>query len=130
MNERIKELRKNLNLSQEDFAKKLGLKSRGKIANIEFGKIDVDNDFASLICRTFNVNEKWLHCGEGPMFLPEIDEEAAYVGQLLSDEDNPLYDTIKAIMKTYKEMGPKEQEILKAFAKAFRNNLMKKESQD
>ena len=39
MKDRIKELRVKLGLSQEDFAKKLGLKSRGKIANIEFGKI-------------------------------------------------------------------------------------------
>lgn len=129
MNERIKKLRKSLDLSQEDFAKQLGLKSRGKIANIEFGKIEVDDDFASLICKQFNVSEKWLQTGEGEMFLPELDEEAVFVSQLLSGEDNPLYDIIKAIMKTYSELGPKEQEILKSFAKNFKNNV-KKESQD
>ena len=37
MDERLKELRKYLGLSREDFAKKLGLKSRGKIENIELG---------------------------------------------------------------------------------------------
>ena len=38
MNERIKELRKALGLSREEFANKLGLKSRGKIENIELGR--------------------------------------------------------------------------------------------
>ena len=46
MKDRIKQLRKELGLSQDDFAKNLGLKSRGKIANIEFGKIEPDDDFA------------------------------------------------------------------------------------
>lgn len=129
MNERIKEIRKSLGLSQEDFAKQLGLKSRGKIANIEFGKIEVDNDFASLICKQYNVSEKWLQTGEGEMFLPELDEEAVFVSQLLSDDDNPLYDLIKDVMKTYCELGPKEQEVLRMFALKLKDK-QKKESQD
>ena len=48
MNERIKKIRNSLGLSQEDFAKKLGLKSRGKIANIEFGKTEPDDEFIRL----------------------------------------------------------------------------------
>ena len=129
MNDRIKELRKALGLSQEDFAKKLGLKSRGKIANIEFGKIEVDNDFASLICKQFNVNEKWLRTGEGNMFLPAINEEADYVSELLEDVENPLYDLIKAIMKTYLEADEKQKQVIKSFAKDLSTNI-KKESRD
>lgn len=128
MKSRFKELRKELDLTQEEFADKMNL-SRSYINLIEMGKKIPAERTIRDICRTFNINEKWLMMGEGQMFLPDVDEEAAYVGQLLSDEDNPLYDTIKAIMRTYKDMGPKEQEILKAFAKAFRDNL-KKESQD
>ena len=128
MKSRFKELRKELDLTQEEFADKMNL-SRSYINLIEMGKKIPAERTIRDICRTFNINEKWLMMGEGQMFLPDVDEEAAYVGQLLSDEDNPLYDTIKAIMRTYKDMGPKEQEILKAFAKAFRDNI-KKESQD
>lgn len=68
MNERIKKIRNSLNLSQEDFAKKLGLKSRGKIANIEFGKTEPDEEFILLICKTYNVNYKWIAYGIGEMF--------------------------------------------------------------
>ena len=49
MEERLKILRKHLGLSREDFAKKLGLKSRGKIENIELGRTTPDDDFLKLI---------------------------------------------------------------------------------
>ena len=129
MKERIKSIRQELGLSQEEFAKHLGFKSRGKIANIEFGKTEADQDFLRLICRTFNVNQTWLESGEGNMFLPLEDEEAAYVAELLGNDDNPLYDIIKDIMKIYLECDPKEQEFLKSFARSIKNNR-KKESQD
>ena len=125
---RFKELRKELGLTQEELADKMNL-SRSYINLIEMGKkIPADRTLKD-ICRTFNVSEKWLQDGEGEMFLPELDEEAAFVSQLLSDEENPLYDIIKAIMKTYCDLGTKEQEVLKSFAKNFKNDV-KKESQD
>jgi transcriptional regulator with XRE-family HTH domain len=70
MDERMKEIRKKTGKSQESFANSLGLASRGKIANIEFGKITPDDDFISLVCRTYNVNEQWLRTGEGEMYTP------------------------------------------------------------
>ena len=68
MNERIKELRKALGLSREEFANKLGLKSRGKIENIELGRTNPDEPFLDLICATFNLNPEWLRTGDGEMF--------------------------------------------------------------
>ena len=131
IHERMRMLREEEDMSRKTFGEVLGV-SGDVINNIESNRLkrpEQKEPLYKLICEKFNVSEKWLRTGEGQMFLPDVDEEAAYVGQLLSDEDNPLYDTIKAIMRTYKDMGPKEQEILKAFAKAFRDNL-KKESQD
>ena len=128
MKNRFKELRKELRLTQEEFASKIEL-SRSYVNLIEMGKkIPADRTIKD-ICRIFNVNHKWMETGEGNMFLPAISEEADYVSELLDDGDNPLYDIIKAIMKTYNECGPKEQDILKSFAKAFKENV-KKESQD
>ena len=49
MSERLKELRKYLGLSRDDFAKRLGLKSRGKIENIELGRTKPDDAFIKLI---------------------------------------------------------------------------------
>ena len=128
MKTRFKELRKELKLTQSEFADKIGL-SRSYINLIEMGsKIPAERTIKD-ICRIFNVNYIWMETGDGNMFLPPQDEEASYVADLLDGDDNPLYDIIKAIMKTYNECGPKEQDILKSFAKAFKENV-KKESQD
>lgn len=123
MTARIKQLRKQLGLSQDEFANKLGLKSRGKIANIEFGKIPVDESFLNLVCTVFGVNKEWLISGDGDMFTPPEDETAAYVAELLGEEENPLYDLIKAIMKTYSGCGEKDKQIIKSFAKDLKANL-------
>lgn len=78
INIRIKELRLACGLSQDAFANKLGLKSRGKIANLEFGKTDADKEFMDLICSTFNVNRTWLSDGTGEMFVSSTPYEKAY----------------------------------------------------
>ena len=128
MKNRFKELRKAIGFTQEELAEKIGL-SRSYINLIEMGKKIPAERTIKDISRTFNINEKWLFEGEGEMFLPELDEEAVFVSQLLSDDDNPLYDLIKDVMKAYCELGPKEQEVLRMFALKLKDK-QKKESQD
>lgn len=91
MNERIKQLRKELNLTQEEFASKLGIK-RGALANYEIGRNEPIDAVLRLICTTFNVNEAWLRTGEGEMFLKlsRNDEIAAYIASIMKDEDAEL----------------------------------------
>ena len=90
MNERIKELRKALGLSREEFANKLGLKSRGKIENIELGRTNPDEPFLDLICETFNLNPEWLRTGDGEMFaeLSKDEQIEEFIGDLLSNEED------------------------------------------
>ena len=114
---RLKALRVSLGLTQDEFANELGLQTRSKVVNFERGITEINDAFISLVCKQFKVNEEWLRYGTGEMFLPPVDEEAAYVAELLGDDENPLYDIIKAIMKTYSELGTKEQAVLKSFAK-------------
>ena len=128
MNERIKELRKHLGLTLEEFGKRLGV-TRSAIGHLERGERTLTDQMFLSICREFNVNENWLRTGDGEMFSLEEDEEAAYVSELLYDTKNPLYDLIKSIMKTYSQSGEKEKEIIKNFAKNLHKNL-KEESRD
>ena len=116
MKDRVRALRKELKLTQEEFASSVGL-STIYISMIENGSRTLADRTLSDICRIFNVSYEWLKNGYGSMFVPPEDEEAAYVAELLGDDDNPLYDIIKAIMKTYSELGTKEQAVLKSFAK-------------
>ena len=67
MNERIKKLRRELDLTQQEFADKISVK-RGAIANYEIGRNVPSDSVVSLICREFNVNEEWLRNGTGEMF--------------------------------------------------------------
>ncbi|MEY8377363.1 helix-turn-helix transcriptional regulator [Lachnospiraceae bacterium 56-18] len=131
MKDRIRALRKALDMTQKEFAEKIGLK-RNSVASYEIGKNYPMDTVIKSICREFNVNEDWLRTGEGEMFiqLPEEDEVAAYVSDLLEDDgENPLYLIIKEIMHTYNEVSPKSQEILCDFSKRLLDNLnQKKES--
>lgn len=81
--------------------------------------------FIDSVCREYNINEDWLRNGTGEMFkkIPAEDETAAYVSELLEDEDNPLYSIIKGIMKTYSQLDNKSQEILRDFSKSLLHNM-------
>lgn len=68
MNERLRQLRRSMDYTQEEFAKKIGIK-RNTLANYETGRNEpIDAVFFS-ICREFDVNEEWLRTGEGEMFI-------------------------------------------------------------
>lgn len=89
MKDRIRELRKVLNLTQEELGKRLGIK-RNTIATYESGRNEPIDAVISLICREFNVNEEWLRNGTGEMFIEQTPDEeiAAFVGNLLKDEED------------------------------------------
>jgi len=65
--DRIRKIRRNLDLTQQEFADKLGIK-RNTIANYESGRNEPIDAVVSLICREFNVSEEWLRTGAGEMF--------------------------------------------------------------
>ena len=72
MKDRIKKLRKVLDLTQQEFANRLGI-SRGNIATYETREGSPGSSVISLICREFNVSEKWLRTGEGEMFNQSVE---------------------------------------------------------
>lgn len=67
MNVRLKQIRKALNLTQQEFADRLKIK-RNTVATYETGKSNPSDAAVSLICREFNVREEWLRNGTGEMF--------------------------------------------------------------
>ena len=68
MQERIKMLRKTLNLTQQEFGKRIGT-TQNAIGNYEIGHRSPSSSVINNICKTFSVNEEWLRTGEGEMFL-------------------------------------------------------------
>ena len=126
MKERIKELRKTLGLTLEEFGNKLGV-TKTTISRIENGVNSVTNQMLTSICRTFDVREEWLRTGDGKMFEDSLDEDevAAYVAELL-DPDNPFADLIIEIMRTYSQLDPVSQAALKKFSEHLVENIKEK----
>ena len=90
MNERLKKLRKTLDMTQQEFADKLRV-PRNTIGGYEVGKSNPSDAAVNNICNTFNVNEEWLREGKGEMFIKMTrDEEiATFIGKTLhSVEDS------------------------------------------
>lgn len=128
MNDRVRHIRKELDLTMEKFGERLGV-TRTAISNIEAGNRGVTDQMFKAICREFNVSEKWLRDGEGDMFkeLPEDEETASLVSDLLEDgRNNPFYEIILEIMHTYNELSPKSQEALRESSSKLLENLRKK----
>lgn len=64
--ERIKRLRKDLGMTQQEFADRIGVK-RNTIAMYDIGRNVPSDAVISLICREFHINEAWLRSGVGEM---------------------------------------------------------------
>lgn len=96
MKTRIKELRKSLGLTQQEFAEQLNV-SRDNIAGYETGRRNPSDAAVSLICREFKVNEEWLRTGIGPMRAPEKTDAITEVCRQYGAGD-ALTKIVKAVM--------------------------------
>lgn len=77
MDERIKELRKALGFTQQQFADRIGVK-RNTVGQYEIGRNPPTDTVITLICREFSVNEDWLRNGKGEMFVPKSRNEELF----------------------------------------------------
>ncbi len=112
MVERVKTIRKELGLTQEEFAKQIGV-SRSNIGNIEYGRVALTDRNITLICKTFNVNENWLRNGIEPIFT---ENETDLVLQMVKKYG--LSKTDKLILENFVKMTSGERKtIIEAFMK-------------
>lgn len=74
MHERIKQIRRELGLTQTEFAERIGLK-QNSIALIESGKRNISDQAVLSICREYGVNEEWLRTGTGEKMTPDASDE-------------------------------------------------------
>lgn len=119
MNERIKELRKSLGLTQLEFGEQVGVKAN-TIGNYEIGLRTPSDAVIRAICREFNVNEDWLRTGEGEMFNPQDEKLAAFVGSLVADDSEPFK---RRMVELLADLTPEEWKLLEKMAE----RLTKKE---
>lgn len=107
MKERIKLLRKKLNITQDKFSSKINI-SRPHFAAIENGSKNITKRLISDICREFNVNENWLREGTGEMFcsLDKFSLDDYLNNKGLNDEDKEIF---KKIADVYVKINDDER---------------------
>lgn len=116
MNNRIKEIRKFKDLSQEKFGEHLGV-TKTAISKMELGTYNITDTMVKLICSEFNVSEHWLRTGEGEMFL----EASQDLLELLGERINILpADTKNAISRFISYPPEAQQSIIDEIRKLFK----------
>lgn len=99
MNERIKKIRADAQLSMRAFAERIGV-TGGAVAHMESGKTQVLAERTiRAICQEFNVSRMWLETGEGNPYVPAEprDELAEEVAELMKGE-SPMAQAIVVSM--------------------------------
>ena len=125
MEDRIKAIRKALDLTQTEFGLKIGVKGN-TITNYETGLRNPSEAVIFSICREFNVNENWLRNGKGDMFLvlPPEDEYVRAAAMIAKDDDDEI---IRQVIIEYFKLNPEGKKYLKDFILNVANNIKKEE---
>lgn len=140
--DRIKRVRKNLDLTQQKFGERVGVKGN-TIAQYELGRNEPIDAVISLICREFNISEEWLRYEKGEMFkaapsdaLDQLADEynlsnASYVAvekfvNLKPEKRKELIDFFLEVSKAILECeaNPDAAAVPKSFVPGFSQDLL------
>jgi transcriptional regulator with XRE-family HTH domain len=91
LNDRIKQARNALNLSQKQFATGIFLKGSGYIGDIEIYRHEVNERIIELVSSVYGVNKTWLKTGKGKMFEGKKLDKQIQEMNILFNQLNPHY---------------------------------------
>ncbi|MFI3323778.1 MAG: XRE family transcriptional regulator [Rikenellaceae bacterium] len=91
-NRRLRELRKELKMTQEQLAQRLGV-GKAALSMIETGKASLSSRNRNILIQEFNVNPEWLEQGIGKIFnaLPDVNKFMLRSDNTLPLQSVPLY---------------------------------------
>lgn len=114
---RLKELRNTLELTQQEFADRIGT-TRNAVGNYETGNRKPLDTVIKSICREFNVNEEWLRTGQGKMFVEISEDEqlADFFGRIQTSDES---DSIKMLTKTVAKLDDEGLQKVRDFIEIF-----------
>lgn len=113
--ERIRELRKTLKMTMEQFGEKIGV-TKSTISNIENGNRNATEHMVKSICREFNVDYIWLTTGDGEMFVDTDDDFIERIDCIMVGEDDARKNLFKALLEASDEDIAAFQRIIDLFA--------------
>lgn len=126
VSERIKLLRKALDLTQTEFGVQLGV-SRDVISNLEYGRVAPSDLIINMMCAKFGVDDEWLRTGAGTMFREKSrDEEIAEWAASLGDVGNEFKRRFVYALTKLNEDG---WEVIERFAQTLYDEQMAENEQ-
>ena len=104
MKNRIKLLRKDLKLTQNEFGDAIKV-SNSNISNIENGSVNLTDRNIYEICSKFNVNKDWLKHGIGDVYidLNKEDEIKNIINEFIDDNNAVKKDILNSLLKVHDE---------------------------
>jgi transcriptional regulator with XRE-family HTH domain len=108
LGERLLELRTALDITQEEFAKKI-LVSKGYVTSLERSHRELNPRLIKLISDTFGANERWLKTGKGKMLTTpkdvKLEEVISLYNQLHPKLQKLVLEQLKVLMEMNKFQG-------------------------
>lgn len=116
MKNRIRLIRQNAGLTQQEFAKRIGV-SRNTIATYETSVRNPIDAIVRAMCLEFNVNEEWLRTGIGDVYRnsnPDV-ELSKWFGQLIREDSDSFK---KQLILKLSKMTDEEWKLLQKIVKS------------
>lgn len=114
MNQRIKEVRRSLGLSQEEFGRRLGI-TKSAVSRIESSSNGASGQTVKSICREFSIDYAWLTTGQGEMFAENDDQIIKLIDTVLAGEN----EFARAIFRGFAQFSAEDWQQLHGLIKKF-----------
>lgn len=108
---RVKELRKELGMSQVEFSKNLGV-TNAHISKIEKGGTVPSEALIKLISKEYSVNSEWLKDGKKPMFNEDLEYYTTENMEMANNKLNKLLSCSDSIRNIISEINLTFADIL------------------
>ena len=111
---RIRKVRRELDLTQQKFADKIGT-TANVLTNYETERRNPSSSVINNICKTFNVREEWLRTGDGEVFVEMSRDEqiATFIGRIQMEDGDSFKKRLIAVLS---EMTEDQWEMLAEMA--------------
>ena len=114
--ERLKTIRKTMNLTQRQFAELIGV-SRDVIASWEIGRVQPSEAILRLICRECAISYAWLKCGAGAMAEAREEAETEKLMRIM-EGDNTF---MKAFLRGLVDLPKEAWEQMETFMESLKH---------
>lgn len=125
MNTRISRIVAESGLTKTAFGKQIGV-SQSMISMICNGSAKPSDRTITDICREFNIRREWLETGEGPMRLPQPEQDMSHIDILMQDCRSPFPDLVRAILIAYDRASPAGKQAINDYIQQVKSELNEK----